>query len=347
MISEVCQLINEILERGLLPDWLIRGGIRNLLKQRLEEEDRGSIEENHKHKMSFIEGLKKSPIAIHTQDANEQHYEVPTSFYQSVLGKRLKYSGGYWTDSSFGLNKSEEAMLELSCKRAKLENGHRVLDLGCGWGSVTFYVAENFPDCKITSVSNSKTQREYIEATAKQKGLTNIHVITANFNEFQTDKKFDRIISVEMLEHIKNYEKAFQNIASWLVSDGLFFTHIFTHLKFAYHFEAKDETDWMAKYFFTGGMMPSDDLFLYFQKDLLLQEHWKVNGSHYQKTSEAWLSNMDKSKDAIMPIFKEVYGDDAKKWWNYWRIFFMSCAELWGYNSGEEWLVSHYLFSKK
>jgi cyclopropane-fatty-acyl-phospholipid synthase len=339
-------MINEILERGLFPDWLVRHGVRNLLKQRLEEENRGSIEENHKHKMSLIGSLKQSPIAIHTQDANEQHYEVPTGFYQSVLGKRLKYSGGYWTQQTDSLDKSEDAMLELSCKRAKLENGHRVLDLGCGWGSVTFYVAENFPNCTITSVSNSKTQREYIETTAKQKGLTNINVITTDFNDFQTDTKFDRVISVEMLEHIKNYEKAFHKIASWLVNDGLFFAHIFTHIKFAYHFEVKDKTDWMAKYFFTGGMMPSDDLFLYFQKDLLLQEHWRVNGSHYQKTSEAWLSNMDKNKDVILPIFEKVYGKEAPKWWNYWRIFFMSCSELWGYNSGEEWLVSHYLFSK-
>jgi cyclopropane-fatty-acyl-phospholipid synthase len=341
-------MIYDLLEKDLIPDLLIRTGIKILLSQRLEDEDKGSLEANRTALIEYIEKLKKSPIAVDTRAANEQHYEVPTEFYQYCLGKRLKYSGGYWPDGVTNLDESENAMLRLSTERANLVNGHSILDLGCGWGSFTLYLAEKFPDSKITSVSNSKTQKEFIDSVCKEKGYKNVEVITKDMNEFTIDKKFDRLISVEMLEHMKNYELLFQKFSQFLKDDGLFFVHIFTHKHYAYPFEVRDDSDWMSKYFFTGGQMPSDDLFLYFQKDLRVIKHWIVNGKHYQKTSEAWLSKMDSNKDKIMPIFESVYGkENATKWWVYWRVFYMACAELWGYNGGEEWLVSHYLFEKQ
>lgn len=341
-------MIFNLLEKDIIPDFLIRMGIRNLLKQRLTEENKGSQEAKQLHLNAYIEKLKASPIAINTSDANEQHYEVPTEFYKYVLGKRMKYSGGYWPSGADTLDASEEAMLKLSCERAQLKNGQSVLDLGCGWGSVSLYVAEKFPNCKITGVSNSKTQKEYIDSVAKEKGFKNLTIITQDMNDFQIKEKFDRIISVEMLEHMKNYQKLFEKLSGFLKPEGLFFIHIFTHKEFAYPFEVRDETDWMAKYFFTGGMMPSHNLFLYFQNHLTIRNHWVVNGVHYGKTSEAWLENMDKNKTQILPILEKAYGkENVTKWWSYWRIFFLSCAELFSYRNGEEWLVSHYLFQKK
>jgi cyclopropane-fatty-acyl-phospholipid synthase len=341
-------MIFSLLEKNIFPDFLIRAGIRILLQQRLDEENRGSLENNKAHLLKYIEELKKSPIAIATRDANEQHYEVPTEFYKLCIGKRLKYSGGLWDKNADTLDKSEEAMLQLSCDRAELKNGHEVLDLGCGWGSLSLYIAEKYPKCKITAVSNSKTQKEFIDSVCKEKGFKNLQVITADMNVFTTKKKFDRLMSVEMLEHMKNYEILFEKFSSFMKEDALFFVHIFTHKTYAYAFEARDESDWMAKYFFTGGQMPSDDLFHYFQKDLTLKNHWIVNGTHYQKTSEAWLAKMDENKEEIMPIFENTYGkENAVKWWVYWRVFYMACAELWGFRGGEEWLVSHYLFQKK
>ncbi|MCB1175992.1 MAG: class I SAM-dependent methyltransferase [Leptospiraceae bacterium] len=341
------KMIFKLVEKNIIPDFLIRIGIRTLLSQRLVDEEKGSIEENQTHLLNYIEDLKKSPIAINTEDANEQHYEVPTEFYKYVLGKRMKYSGGYWPEGVTTLDESEEAMLKLSCERAELKDGHEVLDLGCGWGSLSLYIADKYPNCKITGVSNSKTQKEYIDSVCKEKGFKNVEIITQDMNDFTTDKKFDRLMSVEMLEHMKNYEKLFEKFAGFMKPDALFFVHIFTHIKYAYHFEVKDSSDWMSKYFFTGGMMPSDNLFLYFQKDLKIANHWRVNGSNYGKTGEAWLEKMDKHKKEIMPIFEKTYGkENATKWWVYWRIFFMACAELWFFHSGEEWLISHYLFKK-
>ncbi len=341
-------MIFNLLEKDIIPDFLIRIGIRKLLRERLAEENKGSKEEQQKHLIEYIKKLQNSPIAIHTKDANEQHYEVPTEFYKYVLGKRMKYSGGYWPTGVNTIGESEDSMLKLSCERAELKDGQSLLDLGCGWGSVSLYVAEKFPNCKITAVSNSKTQKEYIDSVAKEKGFKNINVITQDMNDFMVNEKFDRIISVEMLEHMKNYKKLFEKLSGFLKPEGLFFIHIFTHKEYAYPFEVRDETDWMAKYFFTGGMMPSHNLFLYFQDDLSIRNHWVVNGIHYGKTSEAWLKNMDNHKKQIEPILEKTYGkENLTKWWSYWRLFFLACAELFAYDRGEEWLVSHYLFQKK
>jgi len=336
------------LEQNKIPDSLIRIGIRKLLKQRLQDENKGNTEKNQTHLMALITELKKSPIAINTQEANEQHYEVPTEFYQYCLGKHLKYSCGYWKEGVTDIDTSEKDMLELTCQRAELENGQTVLELGCGWGSLSLYMSEKYPQSNFTAVSNSCTQKIYIDEQAKQRGIKNLNVITTNINDFKTEQTFDRVVSVEMFEHMRNYEKLMLLVANALKPKGKLFVHIFTHKEYAYKFEVVDESDWMSKYFFTGGIMPSDDLLLYFNDHLSIEKHWHVSGIHYSKTSEAWLKNMDTHKKEILPLFESTYGKrDALKWWVYWRIFYISCAELWGYNSGEEWMVSHYLFNKK
>jgi cyclopropane-fatty-acyl-phospholipid synthase len=230
-----------------------------------------------------------------------------------------------------------------------LADGQRILELGCGWGSLSLWMAEHYPNAQITSVSNSRTQKEFIDAEAAKRGLKNLTIVTANMISFEGvgDGIFDRCVSVEMFEHMKNYQELLRRVSTWLKPGGKLFVHIFTHRDYAYHFEATSEADWMAKYFFTGGQMPSDDLLLYFQDHLNIEAHWCVSGMHYSKTSEAWLSKMDANKAEIMPLFRQTYGEDqAVKWWSYWRIFFMACAELWGYREGEEWIVSHYRFTK-
>lgn len=339
---------DSLLENDKVPDALIRMGIRRLLKQRLADENKGGVEAQQAHLMELIRELKNSPIAVNTQEANEQHYEVPTAFYQYCLGKHLKYSSGYWREGVSDIDTSEKDMLELTCQRAELQNGQAVLELGCGWGSLSLFMAAKFPQSRFTVVSNSRTQKLHIDEEAKKKNISNLTVITANINEFSTDKQFDRVVSVEMFEHMRNYGRLMKKVSDALKPDGKLFVHIFTHKEYAYKFEVLDESDWMSKYFFTGGIMPSDHLLLYFNDHLSNEQHWRVNGMHYSKTSEAWLRNMDRHRKKIMPLFEQTYGkEQALKWWVYWRIFYMACAELWGFNGGEEWMVSHYLFRKK
>lgn len=337
-----------ILEKGMIPDPIIRLGIRKLLKQRLEEERIQDPEQNHFKFMSLVQELRESSIAVETQAANEQHYEVPTEFYQLCLGKHLKYSSGYWKPGVKDIDHSERDMLELTIQRADLKDGQHILEMGCGWGSLSLFMAERFSKAKVTGVSNSRTQKLHIDAEAAKRGITNLTIITKDMNHFDTPERFDRIVSVEMFEHMRNYERLFSKVHHFLRPEGKLFIHIFTHKDLAYKFEVKDDSDWMSKYFFTGGIMPSDSLMLYFAKGFEILNHWRVSGKHYSKTSEAWLDNMDKNKDQVKDIFVRFYGEsEARKWQVYWRIFFMACAELWGYNGGEEWMVSHYLFQKK
>jgi cyclopropane-fatty-acyl-phospholipid synthase len=338
---------DKIIEQNKVPDFILRKGIKNLLKLRLEEENLGDTEKQRAHLMALIDRLKASPIAVNTADANEQHYEVPTQFYQYCLGKNLKYSSGYWKLGVTDIDTSEDDMLALTCERAGLENGQQVLELGCGWGSLSLFMAARYPKSIFKVVSNSRTQKLHIDEQAKTRGINNLTVLTADMNTFSIDEKFDRVVSVEMFEHMRNYRLLMKKVASFLKPDGKLFIHIFTHKEYSYLFEVKDENDWMSKHFFTGGIMPSDDLMFYFNDDLLVEKHWHVNGTHYGKTSEAWLKNMDAHKKEIMPLFEQTYGkDQAVKWWVYWRLFYMACAELWNYNNGNEWIVSHYLFHK-
>ncbi|NBB27458.1 cyclopropane-fatty-acyl-phospholipid synthase family protein [Cellulophaga sp. BC115SP] len=339
---------NSLLEKDLLPDFLIRYGIRQLVEQRLKDENKGETELQHQHFLNLLEELRNSPIAINTAEANEQHYEVPTQFYQYCLGKHLKYSCGYWKEGVTDLDTSEADMLELTCQRAELANGQDVLELGCGWGSLSLYMAAKYPASRFTVVSNSKTQKAHIDEQARQRGIVNLQVVTSDINVFDTHKEhYDRVVSVEMFEHMRNYRLLLQKISSFLKPSGKLFVHIFTHKEYAYKFEVIDESDWMSKYFFTGGIMPSDHLLFYFNDHLSVDKHWHVNGTHYGKTSEAWLQKMDAHKAQIMPLFEQTYGkDQAVKWWVYWRLFYLACAELFAYNGGNEWMISHYLFKK-
>lgn len=329
-----------ILDRGLVPDAIIRWAIRRRCAERLR------IERGRFDRAAFVAELRNSPIALHTDLANEQHYEVPPAFFDLVLGPRHKYSCAYYPEGVADLAAAEEAMLALTAERAGIRDGQRILDLGCGWGSFSLWAAEKFPGALITAVSNSRDQGASIRAEAERRGLDNLKVHTADVNDFVPDGTYDRVVSIEMFEHLKNYAAILKRIAGWLGPDGRLFVHIFCHRDLAYHYESEGPDDWMARHFFTGGTMPSLDLFEAFDDNLKVVERWEVPGGHYRDTCEAWLENMDAQKMAVLPILAQAYGpDQVRRWWVRWRVFFMACAELFAYRGGTEWFVGHYLFS--
>ncbi len=339
----------ELSERGMLPDPLMRWGMRRLMAERLENESRDRGEREFAEYQKRLQALRDSAVAEQVDKANEQHYEVPAAFFRAVLGKHLKYSSCYWEgengESLKSLDEAEARMLALTCERAGLEDGQDVLELGCGWGSITLWMASHYPGSRITAVSNSASQREHILAECERRGLDNVKVITADVNSFQPEGGFDRVVSVEMFEHVKNYQVLLRRIASWLRPGGKLFVHIFCHRNLLYPFTVEGESDWMAKYFFSGGLMPSENTLLNFQDDLRIEAQWRVLGEHYEQTSNAWLANLDERHDEVLAVMRETYGDaDAKRWLNRWRMFFLAVAELFGYRDGTEWFVAHYRF---
>jgi cyclopropane-fatty-acyl-phospholipid synthase len=334
-------------ERDLLPDAVVRHGIRRRLRQRLADLG-GAAPDATRHALEqFVALMDAAPIAPLANKANEQHYEIDAEFFDAVLGPQRKYSCCYWDASTAALRDAEQQALRITGEHARLADGQQVLELGCGWGSLTLWIARHFPNSHVTAVSNSASQRAFIMQQAQRAGLANVTVIRADVSEFDTALRFDRVVSVEMFEHLRNWRALLRRIGVWLKPQGLFFMHVFCHRTTPYEFLDQDPSDWMTRFFFAGGMMPADALAARFQDDLRLLDQWRWNGQHYERTLNAWLANMDAQRARVMPILARVYGESAAPtWWVRWRIFFMACAELFGYRDGEEWWVSHYLFQR-
>jgi len=325
----------ELAERGRLPLPALRWGIRRMLRERLRDEQGRARD--------LAPELAGGPVALAPEQANAQHYELPPAFFELVLGPRLKYSSAYWPPGVDSLAAAEEAMLELYVERARLADGQRILELGCGWGSLCLALARRFPRARILAVSNSAPQRRFIAARAP----ANLTVITADMNTFATAGRFDRVVSIEMFEHMRNYRELHRRIAGWLEPGGTLFVHVFCHRRFAYPFETGGPGDWMGRYFFTGGLMPAFDLLARFQDDLRLEERWNVRGDHYARTARAWRENLERHRADALPVLAAVYGPaDAPCWYQRWRLFFLACEELFGYRRGTEWMVGHYRFAR-
>lgn len=333
----------DAVERGLVPDALVRRAIRRLCAQRLAHETAGSCDERLQRKLAFIETMDRGPIAPVPEAANEQHYELPAAFFDAVLGHRGKYSGCHFASPGTGLDAAEDASLAATCAHAELDEGQRILELGCGWGALTLWMATTYRSSEITAVSNSHSQRAHIEARAAERGLTNVRVITADMNDFAPDRApFDRVVSVEMFEHMRNWRELLRRVSEWLRPGGKLLIHVFCHREMAYEFQAGGATDWMGRNFFTGGIMPSDDLALHFQEHLRADAQWRWNGLHYAATANAWLANLDRERTRLLPLLEEAHGRDAEHWHQRWRMFFMACAELFGFDRGEQWWVTHH-----
>ncbi len=334
------------IEKGWIPDPIIRLGIRKLIQQRIQEDIPQTVDRAQAKTWEHVQALKNSAIAIETKKANEQHYELPPEFFKLCLGNRRKYSACVWTDTTQDLNQAEINSLEQIVERLQVQDGHKILELGCGWGSLTLFMAEKFPKSPITAVSNSAPQRLHIQSECQKRGLTNVNIITADINQLKLAESFDRVVSIEMFEHMRNYQALFEKVSSWMNSGALLFIHIFTHKSVPYFFETDGDHNWMGRYFFSGGQMPSNDLLLYFAAGLEPVGHWTLDGTHYAKTSEAWLVNMDRNRAEILKIFATTYPGQVTLWWNRWRIFYLSVAELFNYRNGQEWCVTHHLFKK-
>lgn len=333
------------LARREIPDDAVRKTLRFGLAGALRRLNAGGAADHLARKMQFVRDRRTGPVAIATDSANVQHYEVPAAFFQLVLGPRLAYSGTAWPDGVTDLAASEAASFALICDRARLADGQRILDLGCGWGAFTLHAAERYPHADVVAVSNSRSQRAFIEARARERGLARVRVHTVNVaDDWQVSGRFDRIVSIEMFEHMRNYDALLARLASLLTVDGHLFVHTFAHRLHAY---VLDET-WTGTRFFTGGLMPSADLLLYFQRDLDVVEHWCLDGTHYQRTADAWLARLDAARAQILDVLAATYGDaNAEYVLGEWRAFLLVCSESFGYADGREWLIAHYLFGRR
>ncbi len=336
-------------ERGWIPDWLLRWAIRTQCRDRLRAERAGGMDAQQQRYQRLLQTLGQSAIALHTAAANEQHYELPPEFFQHCLGKHLKYSCAYYTTGHETLDQAEEDMLDLYAARAELADGQNILELGCGWGSLTLYMARAYPHARITAVSNSARQRQYIEARCAESGLRNVQVVTQDVNALLLEPaQFDRCVSIEMFEHVRNYDRLLERVHHWLLPGGKLFVHIFAHRSLAYPFETEGRDNWLGRFFFTGGLMPAVDTLLWFQRDMQLEARWLVPGTHYRRTAADWLRNMDAARNSVLEVLTSAYGAAAARlWFQRWRIFWMACAELFGYAQGEEWLVAHYRFVRR
>jgi cyclopropane-fatty-acyl-phospholipid synthase len=333
-------------ERGRVPDPLLRFGIRQLLRKRLRETPH-EVESQWERREALLDAMRAAPVALSTEVANQQHYEVPAAYFHQCLGTHLKYSCCQWDPDVGDLDTAETRMLELTCTRAGLADGQRILELGCGWGSLSLWMAEHYPNSEIVSVSNSHSQRAFIEQRRDERGLGNLRIVTADMNDFAPESPgFDRMVSIEMFEHMRNWEELLRRAASWLVPGGRLFIHVFCHRDQAYFFESEGADNWMGRYFFRDGLMPADDLARHFQRDLRVLRQWRVNGRHYERTCNEWLKRQDAAREPILRLFEQTYGADAGLWFQRWRMFYMACAELFGFNDGNEWFVSHVLFER-
>ncbi len=331
-------MLRRIVESGLVPEPLLRAAIRGVCAMRLRDEARrppGYAE-------ALIAELGRSEIAIETDAARAQHYEVPPAFFQRVLGPYLKYSSAYWPAGVEALGAAEAAMLSLTAERAGLADGQAVLDLGCGWGSLTLWAAARYPRSRFTAVSHAHAQRVFIEDQARLRGLTNVTVRTADVRTLELPPgAFDRVVSIEMFEHMRNYATLLRRIAGWLAPGGALFVHVFAHHTHAYPFEDAGASDWMAREFFTGGLMPSARLLHHFAADLKITDEWQLAGTHYARTAEAWYENLMAHRGELTALVGGRAGLQR------WRVFFLACAELFGYRGGSEWIVAHYRFGHR
>jgi len=328
-------------ERAPLTDGMTLAGI-DFLCGRTKRRLAATAEEAE---CAFVETMGQFPVATHTDEANRQHYEVPAEFFALALGPQRKYSCCLYPTAETTLEEAEIHALAETVKHAAIEDGMSVLELGCGWGSLSLYLAERFPHSRITSVSNSTSQRDYILSRAKRLGLTNLMVVTADMNDFSIDERYDRIVSVEMFEHMSNWRALLQRVRSWMKPDGRLFLHVFTHKDRSYRFDHDDPSDWIAHHFFTGGIMPAHDLPRRFNDLFEVEQEWRWSGTHYRRTALGWLANFDREIDRIQPIFTEVYGKDALLWQRRWRLFFLATAGLFGHHNGDVWGVGHYLLA--
>ncbi|WP_168075874.1 cyclopropane-fatty-acyl-phospholipid synthase family protein [Caulobacter sp. SSI4214] len=336
-MSAVAAVINAF-EGAPLPDALRRAAVSFLV----EGARRGLQGSAAEIDAEFAREMARRPIAEHTKAANDQHYELPAAFFERVLGPRLKYSSCLYPRGDETLAQAEIAALSATCAHADLEDGQDILELGCGWGSLSLWMAAHYPNARITSVSNSASQRAFIEGRAAALGLSNLTIVTADMNDFAPSQRFDRVVSVEMFEHMANWRELLTRVHGWLKPEGALFIHVFSHRTTPYRFDVNDPADWIAQHFFTGGVMPSHGLIRQFDDLFAVEADWVWNGSHYAKTAEDWLANFDRHAEEIGQVMREVYGKDAKLWTRRWRLFFLSTAGLFGHAGGEEWGVSHY-----